>query len=159
MLAPRRRLVPRPQLLRQGSERQDTWLSDGVETVATRPRKRARCDGARENPAPRLRQETESLRRTARWRAARKEHGQFRSARSPCSPGAIADRSARAAAHNDGLSNDTKKFKPWRVVTDLAFSDEDKAVAFERCLKPASGRAFAKKRLLERNVVRLNRLP
>jgi len=33
------------------------------------------------------------------------------------------------------------------LVTYVAFSDEQKAVAFERYLKTASGRAFAKKRL------------
>jgi hypothetical protein len=32
-------------------------------------------------------------------------------------------------------------------VTYLAFSDDAKAVEFERYLKSASGRAFAKKRL------------
>ena len=53
----------------------------------------------------------------------------------------------RLAAHNAGQSLHTKKFKPWRLVTYLAFSDEIKAVAFERYLKSSSGRAFAKKRL------------
>ena len=38
----------------------------------------------------------------------------------------------RLAAHNAGQSLHTKKFKPWRLVTYLAFSDEIKAVAFER---------------------------
>ena len=54
---------------------------------------------------------------------------------------------ARLAAHNAGHSPHTAKFKPWRLVTYIAFSDEAKAVAFERYLKSASGRAFAKKRL------------
>ncbi len=53
----------------------------------------------------------------------------------------------RLAAHNAGQSLHTKKFKPWRLVTYLAFSDENKAVSFERYLKSSSGRAFAKKRL------------
>ena len=52
----------------------------------------------------------------------------------------------RLAAHNEGRASHTRKFKPWRLVTYLAFSDEDKAVAFERYLKSSSGRAFAKKR-------------
>jgi len=51
------------------------------------------------------------------------------------------------AAHNAGHSPHTSKFRPWRLVTYVAFSDEQKAVAFERYLKTASGRAFAKKRL------------
>ena len=57
------------------------------------------------------------------------------------------DLRARFAAHNAGQSPHTAKFKPWRLVTYLAFSDESKAVAFERYLKTGSGRAFAKKRL------------
>ena len=54
---------------------------------------------------------------------------------------------ARFAAHNAGQSPHTAKFKPWRLITYIAFSDEGKAVAFERYLKSASGRAFANKRL------------
>jgi predicted GIY-YIG superfamily endonuclease len=54
---------------------------------------------------------------------------------------------ARFDAHNSGQSPHTAKFKPWRLVTYLAFSDEAKAVAFERYLKSSSGRAFANKRL------------
>jgi putative endonuclease len=57
------------------------------------------------------------------------------------------DLRARLAAHNSGQSPHTAKFKPWRLVTYLAFSDEGKAIAFERYLKTASGRAFANKRL------------
>ncbi len=57
------------------------------------------------------------------------------------------DLRARLAAHNAGQSPHTAKFKPWRLVTYVAFSDKAKAVAFERYLKTASGRTFAKKRL------------
>ena len=57
------------------------------------------------------------------------------------------DLRARLAAHNAGQSPHTAKYKPWRLVTYIAFSDEAKAVAFERYLKSASGRAFARKRL------------
>jgi len=53
----------------------------------------------------------------------------------------------RLAAHNGGQALHTRKFKPWRLVTYVAFSEEEKAVAFERYLKSSSGRAFAKKRL------------
>ena len=52
----------------------------------------------------------------------------------------------RLAAHNAGQAAHTRKFKPWRLATYIAFSDGDKAVAFERYLKSSSGRAFAKKR-------------
>ncbi|MFN7746615.1 MAG: GIY-YIG nuclease family protein, partial [Hyphomonadaceae bacterium] len=41
----------------------------------------------------------------------------------------------------------TSKFGPWRVKTYLGFSDDSQAWAFEKYLKSASGRAFAKKRL------------
>ena len=57
------------------------------------------------------------------------------------------DLKARFEVHNAGGSPHTSKYKPWRLVTYLAFSDDAKAVAFERYLKSASGRAFAKKRL------------
>jgi predicted GIY-YIG superfamily endonuclease len=57
------------------------------------------------------------------------------------------DLKARFAAHNNGRSPHTAKFRPWRLISYIAFSDEQKAIAFERYLKTASGRAFAKKRL------------
>jgi predicted GIY-YIG superfamily endonuclease len=53
----------------------------------------------------------------------------------------------RVQEHNAGESAHTRKYLPWRLVAYLAFSDEQKAVAFERYLKTASGRAFANKRL------------
>ncbi|OLB71816.1 MAG: excinuclease ABC subunit C [Alphaproteobacteria bacterium 13_2_20CM_2_64_7] len=53
----------------------------------------------------------------------------------------------RFSSHNAGHSPHTAKYKPWRLVTYVAFSDERKAVEFERYLKSASGRAFANKRL------------
>ena len=54
---------------------------------------------------------------------------------------------ARLGVHNSGGSPHTAKFKPWRLVTYVAFTDTDKAVQFERYMKSHSGRAFAKKRL------------
>lgn len=57
------------------------------------------------------------------------------------------DLRSRLRAHNAGKAPHTSKFKPWRLVTYLAFSHEEKAIAFERYLKTASGRAFANKRL------------
>jgi predicted GIY-YIG superfamily endonuclease len=53
----------------------------------------------------------------------------------------------RLHEHNSGETAFTRKYLPWRLVTYLAFSDDRKAVAFERYLKTASGRAFANKRL------------
>jgi predicted GIY-YIG superfamily endonuclease len=57
------------------------------------------------------------------------------------------DLKARIAAHNAGQSSHTSKFKPWRLVTYLAFTNIEKARAFERYLKSGSGHAFARKRL------------
>ncbi len=57
------------------------------------------------------------------------------------------DLRTRVVAHNSGQAKHTRKFKPWRLVSYLGFSDPEKAVAFERYLKSSSGRAFAKKRL------------
>jgi putative endonuclease len=57
------------------------------------------------------------------------------------------DLRARFAAHNAGEVPHTSKHKPWRLKTYVAFSDETRAIAFEKYLKSASGRAFAKKRL------------
>ena len=52
---------------------------------------------------------------------------------------------ARVSKHNSGEVTHTAKFRPWRIKTYLAFSDEARAFAFERYLKSGSGRAFAKK--------------
>jgi putative endonuclease len=57
------------------------------------------------------------------------------------------DLRARLTKHNAGEVPHTSKFGPWRVKTYVAFSNEKQAIAFERYLKSASGRAFAKKRL------------
>jgi putative endonuclease len=57
------------------------------------------------------------------------------------------DLKARLKAHNSGQVSHTSKFKPWRLNTYLAFTDKDRAIAFEKYLKSHSGRAFARKRL------------
>ena len=61
--------------------------------------------------------------------------------------GVTSDLKRRFAEHNAGKSAHTAKFVPWRIVTYIAFSDQGKAVAFERYLKSGSGHAFAYKRL------------
>ena len=53
----------------------------------------------------------------------------------------------RLADHNAGKSPHTSKFKPWRLVTCVAFSDGTKAQSFERYLKSGSGHAFANRHL------------
>ena len=57
------------------------------------------------------------------------------------------DLRARLTKHNAGEVPHTSKYRPWRLKTHLAFSDEKQAFAFERYLKSGSGRTFAKKRL------------
>jgi predicted GIY-YIG superfamily endonuclease len=57
------------------------------------------------------------------------------------------DLRARLTKHNAGEVPHTSKYKPRRIKTYIAFSDEEQAVAFEKYLKSGSGRAFARKRL------------
>jgi len=61
--------------------------------------------------------------------------------------GITSDLKKRLIIHDSGGSVHTSKFKPWELVAYVAFSDSERAVAFERYLKSGSGRAFAKKRL------------
>jgi predicted GIY-YIG superfamily endonuclease len=61
--------------------------------------------------------------------------------------GTTSDLKSRLAKHNKKEVPHTSKHAPWELKTYLAFSEEKKAVEFERYLKSASGRAFAKKRL------------
>lgn len=61
--------------------------------------------------------------------------------------GETQDLKARLDDHNAGKSAHTAKFRPWKVVTYLAFSDRRQALVFERYLKSGSGHAFAKRRL------------
>jgi putative endonuclease len=57
------------------------------------------------------------------------------------------DLKKRSSKHNAKEVPHTSKYAPWQLKTYIAFSDETQAFAFERYLKTASGRAFAKKRL------------
>ncbi len=61
--------------------------------------------------------------------------------------GITQDLAARLTKHNAGEVLHTAKFRPWRVRTFITFSEDERAIAFEKYLKTASGRAFAKKRL------------
>jgi putative endonuclease len=56
------------------------------------------------------------------------------------------DPRARLTKHNAGEVTHTSKYRPWKMRTYIAFSDEKQAIAFEKYLKSGSGRAFAKKR-------------
>jgi len=53
----------------------------------------------------------------------------------------------RLSEHNRGTTTHTEKYKPWEIVTYIAFKDEMKAVEFEKYLKSGSGRSFREKRL------------
>lgn len=59
--------------------------------------------------------------------------------------GLTTDIGRRLNEHNAGQSIHTAKFKPWKIVVDIAFEGREKAASFERCLKSGSGRAFAEK--------------
>jgi len=61
--------------------------------------------------------------------------------------GRTQDLRARILRHNSGQVRHTAKWKPWRIKTYIAFLHASRAVAFERYLKSASGRAFIKKRM------------
>jgi len=52
----------------------------------------------------------------------------------------------RLETHNSGGSIYTKKDRPWKLITCIAFADMHCAKQFERYLKSQSGRAFVKKR-------------
>jgi putative endonuclease len=53
----------------------------------------------------------------------------------------------RVLKHSAGEVIHTSKYKPWRLKSYVAFTNEQQAFAFEKYLKSGSGRAFAKKRL------------
>lgn len=59
--------------------------------------------------------------------------------------GVTSDLKRRFKEHNDGLSTHTRKYKPWKLKTYIAFSNEEKADAFEAFLKSGNGRMFMKK--------------
>ena len=61
--------------------------------------------------------------------------------------GVTADLRTRLQKHNASEVSHTSKYAPWILKTYIAFTDEKRAFAFEKYLKSASGRAFAKKRL------------
>jgi putative endonuclease len=61
--------------------------------------------------------------------------------------GMTTDLKERLQDYNAGKSFHTSKFKPWKLITYIAFTDRAKAEAFERYLKSGSGHAFARKRL------------
>lgn len=53
----------------------------------------------------------------------------------------------RLETHNSGGSIHTRQYRPWKLITYIAFDSEEKAVEFEKYIKTGSGHAFAKRRL------------
>jgi predicted GIY-YIG superfamily endonuclease len=60
--------------------------------------------------------------------------------------GQTQDIKKRVSRHIRGEITSTAKYRPWKIQTAIALDEPSKAVDFERYLKSASGRAFAKKR-------------
>ncbi len=61
--------------------------------------------------------------------------------------GFTTDLKRRLQEHNAKKVPHTAQHAPWKLKTFVAFSERKQAQDFERYLKTASGRAFAKKRL------------
>ena len=59
--------------------------------------------------------------------------------------GVTSDVRARLADHNAGRCPHTARRRPWQVHVVIEFTDEPRALRFERYLKSGSGRAFAKR--------------
>jgi predicted GIY-YIG superfamily endonuclease len=59
--------------------------------------------------------------------------------------GFTTDLNKRLVKHNNGEVISSAKFKPWKIKNAFAFTEKEKALAFEKYLKSHSGRAFAKK--------------
>ena len=59
--------------------------------------------------------------------------------------GITTDIMRRLEDHNAGKSVHTNKFKPWKLLTYIAFTEKLKAEKFELYLKTDSGRAFSKR--------------
>lgn len=59
--------------------------------------------------------------------------------------GLSSDVKARLADHNAGRCPHTASRRTWQLHVVVEFSDEKRAVTFERYLKSGSGRAFARR--------------
>ena len=61
--------------------------------------------------------------------------------------GYTVDITQRLSDHNSGKSEHTRKYKPWKFVSYVAFESKEKAIEFEKYLKSGSGRAFVGRHL------------
>ena len=59
--------------------------------------------------------------------------------------GLTSDVNGRLVDHNAGRCPHTASRRPWHLHVVLEFSDQQRAIRFERYLKSGSGRAFAKR--------------
>lgn len=59
--------------------------------------------------------------------------------------GVTSDWRARLDDHNAGRASHTSSGRPWELDVLVQFTDERRALAFERYLKSGSGCAFAKR--------------
>jgi putative endonuclease len=59
--------------------------------------------------------------------------------------GLTSDVDARLTDHNMGRSPHTASHRPWQVHVVVQFSEEKRAIRFERYLKSGLGRAFARR--------------
>ncbi|MBW6458502.1 MAG: GIY-YIG nuclease family protein [FCB group bacterium] len=55
--------------------------------------------------------------------------------------------SERLKQHNSGKGKYSRTYKPWKMITVIAFDSKTKAIRFEKYLKSHSGRAFTQKYL------------
>ena len=61
--------------------------------------------------------------------------------------GVTSDLATRLIVHNKGACLHTAKYRPWNIDMVLKFTDERRAVRFEKYLKSGSGVEFARRHL------------
>jgi predicted GIY-YIG superfamily endonuclease len=61
--------------------------------------------------------------------------------------GVTSDLTARLGAHNAGRCSHTSKHRPWSIDLVVRFTDEPRALKFEKYLKSGSGIEFARRHL------------
>jgi predicted GIY-YIG superfamily endonuclease len=62
--------------------------------------------------------------------------------------GVTGDIEKRLSEHNDGSAKYSSAHRPYRLISYTAFTDKQKALAFEKYLKSGSGFAFRNKHLI-----------
>ena len=54
----------------------------------------------------------------------------------------------RLQEHNNGYVLYTKRYKPWKIETYIAFHNQDLAINFEKYLKTSSGKVLLNRRFV-----------